>query len=77
MLCSFNDKDTHQEEEEDAENAFLEGVSQELSVKEAIGKPLNSSKLTSVANEIFIVNMDDENFKALLKKYRDLRTFPT
>ena len=43
LLCNSNDKDTHQAEEEDAENAFLEGISQELSVKEAIGKPLNSS----------------------------------
>ena len=45
LLCSSNDKDTPQAEEEDAENAFLEDISQELSVKEAIGKPLNSSKL--------------------------------
>ena len=69
LLCSFNDKDTHQTEEEDAENAFLEGISQDLSVKEAIGKPLNSSKLASVANKMFIVDMDEEKFKALLKKY--------
>ena len=41
LLCSSNDKDTHEAEEEDAENAFLEGISQELSVKQAIGKPLN------------------------------------
>ena len=62
-----NDKDTHQAEEEDAENAFLEGISQELSVKEAIEKPLNSSKFASIANKMFIVNMDEG--KALLKKY--------
>ena len=69
LLCSSNDKDTHEAEEEDAENAFLEGISQELSVKEAIGKPLNSTKLASIANKVFIVNMDEEKFKALLKKY--------
>ena len=67
MFCSSNDKNTHQEEEEDAENVFLEAVSQELSVKEAIGKPLNSNKLTSIANKMFIVNMDEEMFKAMLK----------
>ena len=77
MFCSFNDKNTHQEEEEDAENLFLEAVSQELSVKEAIGKPLNSNKLTSIANKMFIVNMDEEMFKAMLKNITYLRTFPT
>ena len=30
LLCSSNDKDTHHAEEEDAENAFLEDISQEL-----------------------------------------------
>ena len=77
MFCSSNDKNTHQEEEEDAENLFLEAVSQELSVKEAIGKPLNSNKLTSIANKMFIVNMDEELFKAMLKNITYLRTFPT
>ena len=69
LLCSSNDKDTHQAEEEDVANAFLDGISQELSVKEAIGKPLNSSKLTLIANKMFIVNMDQEKFKPLLRKY--------
>ena len=69
LLCNSNDKDTHQAEEEDAENAFLDGISQELSVTEAIGKPLISSKLASIANKIFTVNMDEEKSKALLKKY--------
>ena len=77
MFCSSNDKNTHQEEEEDAENVFLEAVSQELSVKEAIGKPLNSNKLTSIANKMFIVNMDEEMFKAMLKNITYLRTFRT
>ena len=69
LLCSSNDKDTHQAEEEDAKNTFLEGISQELSVKEAIGKPLNTSKLASIANKMFIISMDGKKFKALLKKY--------
>ena len=69
LLCSSNDKDTHQVEKEDAENASLEGISQELSVKEAVVKPLNSIKLASIAIKIFIVIIDEENFKALLKKY--------
>ena len=69
LLCSSNDKDTHQVEEEDAENAFLEDISQELLVKDAVGKPLSSSRLVSIANKMFIVNMDEETFKALHKKY--------
>ena len=77
MFCSSNDKNTHQEEEEDAENLFLEAVSQELSVKEEIGKPLNSNKLTSIANKMFIVNMDEKMFKAMLKNITYLRTFRT
>ena len=76
MLCSSNDKDT-QAEEKDAENAFLDGISQELSVKEAIGKPLNNSKFASIANKMFIVNMDEEKFKALLKNITYLRTVQT
>ena len=76
-LCSSNDKATHQAEEEDAENVFLEAISQELSVKEAIGKPLNSSKLPSIANKMFIANMDEENFKALHLNITYLRTVPT
>ena len=63
LLYGSNDKDTPQAEEEDTENAFLEDISQELSVKQAIGKPLNSSKLASIANKMFIVNMDEEKFK--------------
>ena len=69
MLCNSNDKVTHQAEKEDAENALLEGISQELSVKEAVLKPLNSIKLASIAVKMFIVIMDEENFKSLLKKY--------
>ena len=69
LLCNSKDKDTRYAEEEDAENAFLEDISQELSVKDAVGKPLNSSRLASIANIMFIVNMDEEKFKALHKKY--------
>ena len=61
-LCSPNDKDTPQAEQEDVDNVFLEDISQELSVKEAVGKPLNSDKLPSIANKMFIVNMDEERF---------------
>ena len=69
LLCGSNDKDTRQEEEEDdVENAFLKNISQKLSVKEAIGKPLNSSKLTSIANKMLIVNMDERKFKALHRR---------
>ena len=65
VLCSPNDKDTPQTEEEDVDNAFLEDISQELSAKEAVGKPLNSSKLASIANKMLIVNMDEEKFQGI------------
>ena len=58
----------HQAEEGDAKNTLLEDISQELLVKEAIGKPLNSSKLASIVNKMFIVNMNGKNFKAFHKK---------
>ena len=58
----------HQAEEGDAKNTLLEDISQKLLVKEAIGKPLNSSKLASRVNKMFIVNMNGKNFKALHKK---------
>ena len=68
LLCSSNNKDMHQAEEGDAKNTLLEDISQKLLVKEAIGKPLNSSKLASIVNKMFIVNMNGKNFKALHKK---------
>ena len=68
LLCSSNNKDMHQAEEGDAKNTLLEDISQELLVKEAIGKPLNSIKLASIVNKMFIVNMNGKNFKALHKK---------
>ena len=76
LLCSSNEKDTPQAEKEDAENAFLEDISQELSVKDAIGKPLNNSKFSSIANRMFIVNIDGEKFKTLYKKYNVLENCP-
>ena len=36
-------------------NAFLEDISQGLSVTEAINKPLNNNKLASIAHNMFIV----------------------
>ena len=68
ILCIPNNKDTLQAKEVDADNAFLEDISQELSAKEAVGKRLNSSKLASIANKMFTVNMDDEKFEELNKK---------
>ena len=40
-----------------------------LSVKEAIRKPLNSSKLASITHKIFTVDIDEEKFNALNKKH--------
>ena len=53
LLCSSNNKDMHQAEEGNAKNTLLEDISQELLVKEAIGKPLNSSKLASIVNNVY------------------------
>ena len=41
----------------------------DVSVKETTRKPLNSSKLASRTHKMFIVNMDEEKFYALNKKY--------
>ena len=54
---------------------MVEDISQELSVKVAIRKPLNSSKLASIANKIFIVNID-EKFNAFHKKYKVPENYP-
>lgn len=62
MLYSLHDKDKPQAEEEDAEDAFLEAISQELSVKKAIGKPLNRSKLASIANQRFTAHIVKDSF---------------
>ena len=41
----------------------------DVSVKETIRKSLNSSKLVSRTHKMFIVNIDEEKFYALNKKY--------
>ena len=43
-----------------------------LSIKEAIRKPLNSSKLASITHKMFTVNIDAEKFNALNKKHNIL-----
>ena len=48
-----------------------------LSIKEAIRKPLNSSKLASITHKMFTVNIDEEKFNALNKKHNIPRTVPT
>ena len=43
-----------------------------LSIKEAIRKPLNSSKFASIRHKMFTVNIDEEKFNALNKKHNIL-----
>ena len=50
-------------------NTFLQDISQDILVKEVIGKPLNSGKLPSIANKMFVINNDDEKFMTLQKRY--------
>ena len=76
LHCSPNGKDTPQAEEEDAENTFLENISQKLSIKEATGKPLNCSKFALITNNIFIVDVDELKFKILNTKYNVTENCP-
>ena len=47
-LCSTNDKDTPFREKKYGDNAFVEDILWDLSAKEAVANPLNSSKLESI-----------------------------
>ena len=47
-LCSTNDKDTPFREKKYGDDAFVEDIPWDLSAKEAVGNPLNSSRLESI-----------------------------
>ena len=68
LLCSSKAKDRPQAEEED-ENHVLDEIKQEYTVKDLVGKPIGNRKLASIANNLFLVNMEEEKLKDLNKKY--------
>ena len=68
LLCSSKTKDRPQEEEED-KNPVLDEIKREYSVKDLIGKPIGNRNLVSIANNLFLVNMEEGKVKDLNKKY--------
>ena len=68
LLCSSKAKDRPQAEEEEG-NHVLDEIKQEYTVKDLVGKPIGNRKLASIANNLFLVNMEEEKLKDLNKKY--------
>ena len=67
-MSSSKAKHRPQTEEED-ENHILDEIKQEYTVKDLVGKPFGNRKLASIANNLFLVNMEEEQLKDLNKKY--------
>ena len=57
LLCSSKAKDRPQAEEK-GENHVLHEIKQEYTVKNQVGKPTGNRKMASIANIIFLVNME-------------------
>ena len=68
LLCSSKAKDRPQAEEEEG-NHVLDEIKQEYTVKDLVGKPIGNRKLASIANNLFLVNTEEEKLKDLHKKY--------
>ena len=68
LLCSSKAKDRPQAEEEEG-NHVLDEIKQEYTVKDLVGKPIGNRKLASIANNLFLVNMEKKKPKDLNKKY--------
>ena len=68
LLCSSKAKDRPQAEEEEG-NHVLDEIKQEYDVKDLVGKPIGNRKLASIANNLFLVKMEEEKLKDLNKKY--------
>ena len=66
LLCSNKVKDRLQAEEED-ENLVLDEIKQGYTVKGLVGKPFGNEKLASLANNLFLVNIEKEKLKDLKK----------
>ena len=68
LLCSSKAKDRPQAEEKE-ETHVLHEIKQEYTVKNLVGKPIGNRKMASIANNLFLVNMEEEKLKDLNKKY--------
>ena len=68
LLCSSKAKDRTQAEEEEG-NHVLDGIKQEYTVKNLVGKRIGNRKLASIASNVFLVNMEEEKLQDLNKKY--------
>ena len=68
LLCSSKANDRTQAEKEEG-NHVLDGINQEYTVKNLVGKPIGNRRLASIASNIFLVNMAEEKLKDLNKKY--------
>ena len=68
LLCSSKAKDRPQTEEKD-ENHVLDEIKQEYTAKYLVRKRIGNRKLASIANNLFLVNMEEEKLKDLNKKY--------
>ena len=75
LLCSSKAKDRPQAEEEE-ENHVLDKIKQEYTVKDLVGKPNGNRKLVSIANNLFLVNIEEEKLKDLNKKYSRPKNCP-
>ena len=67
-MSSSKAKDRPQTEEED-KNHVPDEIKQEYTVKYLVGKPIGNRKLASIANNLFLVNTEEEKLKDLHKKY--------
>ena len=67
-MCSSKAKDKPKAEEEEG-NHVLDEIKQEYTVKDLVGKPIVNRKLASIANNLFLVNMEEEKLKDINKKY--------
>ena len=76
LLSSSKAKDRPQAEEED-KNHVLDEIKQEYTVKYLVGKPIGNRKLASIANNLFLVNMEEDlNKKIYIKSTADQVTVP-
>ena len=65
-----SDEETQSQEfaEEEEENPVLDEIKQEYTVKDLLEKPIGNRILASIANNLFLVNMEEKKLKDLNKK---------
>ena len=68
LLCSSKAMDRPKVEEEEG-NHVVDEIKQEYTVKDLVGKPIVNRKLASIANNLFLLNMEEEKLKDINKKY--------